>query len=621
MKRILFAIAALAVLAAGCMKEQQPETSSDPVNKPVIVVSVAQTKATISPVEGTDQGKCIWQNGDQLAVYYQNSDATAGEIVKFTYSGDFKDGSAKFVAETAPTDGYTPVRVAHPVSSVTETGFSLTTEFTYDASDPDRLPLYLRSENITVNDDGSLSSQLHHNASVLKFTLHDVPAYAAGLAFESVRYKNESGAFVEKGASVASTTTVKTVTRFPYKTGYTADPASSANDVTLYVAAAHSSYPSRVYLIDGDGDEVEGSAKTFNVADGTKWISADDFIEFNTPIDFRKSELRKDYVKVCGVKWAKGNLVYDKNNTYNTRETGIDDNFQTGWGLHDSQFKFISYETASYNHSNDYFDHFNFGGIGRNARFYSGAMLPSKEEFLIKGRVWKGYSNTDSDAMDPSSSTTTLVELEGDDRFTAPDANHYVKIGSDVLCGDVAFWASKGKYRLPDISELQKMSHFTNGEANIQYGYYIAEDVTVYGILYTTPNQTIQSESKTDIEFTAADLEAGLFLPKAGRRGPRSKNDAGNYQADLGNSALIIKLNEEASYMSGKFGKAKANATYKDTHFENPRILYIKTSSDPIIGFSGGSPLYDVNGEYVDNTMSVRAGFSIRPVLVEAAAE
>ena len=69
--------------------------------------------------------------------------------------------------------------------------------------------------------------------------------------------------------------------------------------------------------------------------------------------DFQKENLRKDYVKVCGIKWAKGNLVYDKGNLYNVVQAGVDDNFQTGWGLHDDQYKFIKYDTGVANYENN----------------------------------------------------------------------------------------------------------------------------------------------------------------------------------------------------------------------------------------------------------------------------
>ena len=68
--------------------------------------------------------------------------------------------------------------------------------------------------------------------------------------------------------------------------------------------------------------------------------------------------------------------------------------------------------------------------------------------------------------------------------------------------------------------------------------------------------------------------------------------------------------------MTGTFGAAKTNATYASTHFENPRILGIINNDTPVVGFSGGKAINDGDA-YLDNTYSVRAGFSIRPILVD----
>ena len=605
MKKTIFALAAFAALAMGCVKEQQPsDTPADQGKVTTIRVTVAQTKVAVDETTGA----CTWQEGDQLAVWYQNDkDNTAGKKVIFTYNGLLEDGSAEFTT-TEDVAGYTAVRAAHPTGSIKDDGgFELVKKWTYDA---ERRPVYVRSENITTNPDGSLSAQLGHNASIFKFTLHDIPAYAAGFVLETKRY-NEDGTFKDQ---------IDIKTSFPYKTGYTADPADNSNDIDLYSVAPHSSYLSRIYLIDGEGEEIEGSEKKFKQSGND--VSNDDFIALPR-VDFQKANLRKDYVKVCGIKWAKGNLVYDKNKAYHSTKSGVDDNFQTGWGLHDEQYKFINYNKgkgATYDNNANWFDHFNYGGIGRNAKFWSGSMLPSEAEYLISGKVWKGFETSDL-GRDPNADGTKLVELTGDDRFTAPDNNHYVKIDNEQLCGDVAFWASKGKYRLPQKSEFQTISHFTSGKAAIQYGYYKEGDVTVYGILYTTPLGTRPAANKTDVEFDSADLECGLFIPKAGRRGPRIQQEVDGvlqYLQDKGNSTKIMALNQEACYISGNFGAAPTSSSheYYDQR-ENPRRLHIKNYDDAAIGYTKGTRLNDINGAYVDNTMSVRAGFSIRPVLVD----
>ena len=615
MKKNLFVMATLAVLATACVKEQQPtdQTPAD-VEKIVLAVSVEQTKAMVDEADGA----VSFQTGDELAVWFQTGTEITGEgenaketavgtRVVFTYIGTLEDGSAKFETEAANVpEEFISAKAAYPAASLDAKGaFSLVRNYTYT---PGSVPVYVRSENVVMNEDGNLSAHLSHNASIFKFTLHDIPAYAAGFVLETT--KNE-------GATV-----IAIKTSFPYKTGYTADPEDHSNDIVIHSPAAHSTYVSRVYLVDGDGDMIEGSERKFKQTDND--ISHNDYI-IMPAIDFQKANLRKDYVKVCGIKWAKGNLVYDKNNAYHSTKSGVDDNFQTGWGLHDEQYKFINYNKgkgATYDNNDNWFDHFNYGGIGRNAKFWSGSMLPSQAEYLISGKVWKGFETSDL-GRDPNAAGTKLVELTGDDRFTAPDDAHYVKINNEQLCGDVAFWASKGKYRLPQKSEFQIISHFTTGKAAIQYGYYKEGDVTVYGILYTTPLGTRPAANKTDVEFDSADLECGLFIPKAGRRGPRIKEDVdgvSQYLKDKGNSKRIMALNQEACYLSGHFGAAPTSPSHQYySQRENPRRLHIKENGDPVIGYTGGSQLNDIDGNYVDNTMSVRAGYSIRPVLVETA--
>ena len=582
MKKNLFVFAAIAMLVMGCAKEVQPTDTQIPADEQKTYLKVVETKATVSGL-----GACAWQEGDILHAWFKPAEGD-GVHMDFVYEGTFEDGSAKFATTGSVPAEFTAAKLASAAATIKTdgSGFTLVRDYVYD---PDSVPVYVRTEQVERNEDGTLSANLIHNASIMQFTLRDIPAYAAGFVLCT------SGNIMIK-------------TTFPYKTGYDAD-------IVLHTVVPNNRTVEKFYLIDGDGDEIEGTVKTFTQRPTS---TTNEFIEMGL-VDFQKENLRKDYVKVCGIKWAKGNLVYDKGNLYNVAQAGVDDNFQTGWGLHDDQYKFIKYDTgvANYENNNDWFDHFNFGGIGRNAKFWSGSMLPSTAEFSIVGRVWKGYANSSATSMDPAIEGTTLVELTDASRFTAPDSGHNVKIDNEALCGDVAFWASKGKYRLPTKTELQTIAHFTSGTAAIQYGYYKTGNVTIHGVLYTTPTGERPKANQTEIEFNSADLESGLFIPKAGRRGPRTKKDD-HYDATVGNSALIININTDACYLSGNFGGAPTSSTNQYyNQRENPRRLQISNTSNPVIGYTGGSELKDKDGNYVDNTMSVRAGFSIRPVLVD----
>lgn len=559
MKKTIFALAAFAALAMGCVKEQQPsDTPADQGKVTTIRVTVAQTKVAVDETTGA----CTWQEGDQLAVWYQNNeDNTAGKKVIFTYKGLLVDGSAEFTT-TEDVEGYTAVRAAHPVSSVTETGFSLTRDWTYDA---ERRPLYVRTESITTNPDGSLSAQLGHNASLFKFTLHDIPAYAAGFVLETKRY-NEDGSFKDK---------IDITTSFPYKTGYTADPADNSNDIDLYSIAPHSSYLSRIYLIDGDGDEIEGSEKKFKQSGND--VSNDDFIALPR-VDFQKANLRKDYVKVCGIKWAKGNLQCYKDNG--------DAGFQNGWRIAPAQWHHLRYDLKEntigdktytyddtkatemqYEQSSTQFEHFNFGALARNSRFYSSPgtnyMVPGRE-LDISGKIY-----TDSAGN---------TEATGDDRFV--DCGTFTSYNS-AIWGDLAFWASKGKFRMPTKDEISVL--YSSSKVYRQFGHYKVGDVKVWGVLFTS-SLGEQGSNTNDVELTDADIESGLFLPKAGRR-------------KVTDSKTVITMRTQGLYRS-------STARWTEEYTNHSTILQLKAT-----GFGYGYTVHKT--EFTNAT-----GGLIRPVLV-----
>ena len=519
MKKTIFALAAFAALAMGCVKEQQPsDTPADQGKVTTIRVTVAQTKVAVDETTGA----CTWQEGDQLAVWYQNDeDNTAGKKVIFTYKGLLEDGSAEFIT-TEGVAGYTAVRAAHPVSSVTETGFSLTRDWTYDA---ERRPLYVRAESITTNPDGSLSAQLGHNASLFKFTLHDIPAYAAGFVLETKRY-NEDGTFKDQ---------IDIKTSFPYKTGYTADPADNSNDIDLYSVAPHSSYLSRIYLIDGDGEEIEGSEKKFKQSDNA--VSNHDFIALPR-VDFQKANLRKDYVKVCGIKWAKGNLQYLEGESI--------EGFQSGYRIAPAQWHYFNYDKSTdpspnrvdVSHSSTQFDHFNFCGIESpwtcDVTKYAAPATYTNGEYAISDIMYTDQACT---------KTTTDY--------------------SAAKYGDIARWATMNTYRMPTSANLKDLRNIPD----IQYGYYLVDNTYyVWGILFTDSLDETQDVSGDPVAFTDADMECGLFLPFAGRRADASDNK-------------VINTCMQGAYWSSMAKDKSVHETFKNYSYEYSTIIQLNKSA------------------------------------------
>ena len=563
MKKNLFVMAALAVLATACVKEQQPtdQTPAD-VEKTVLAVSVEQTKAMVDEADGA----VSFQTGDELAVWFQTEE-TAGTRVVFTYTGKLEDGSAKFEADAASIPAeFISAKAAYPAASLDAEGaFSLVRNYTYT---PGSVPVYVRSENVVKNEDGGLSAQLSHNAAIFKFTLHDIPAYAAGFVLETT--KNE-------GATV-----IAIKTSFPYKTGYTADPEDHSNDIVIHSPAAHSSYVSRVYLVDGDGDMIEGSERKFKQTNND--ISHNDYI-IMPAIDFKKANLRKNYVKVCGVKWAKGNLQCIQNEG--------DATFQNGWRIAPYQWHNLHYKEASeksggkataYGYSNDSykFEHFNYGGIARQARFVSATnYIENPASGLdISGKVYGDVNATE--------------EITGDAAFKEIDT--FAGTNHNELYGDIAYWASKGQFRLPKSTEMVKLHNVSDKLV----GYYKTSDgAVVYGYLYRTPNPS-RVNSGTNQEFTDADLESGLFLPKAGRRG-----------ATATSSGTIINVMTQGMYRT---------STYVKSVTQNEVLYYC--SAYYSLGDAGKLADDNLNAT-ISSLMNVgyanahQAGHLVRPVLAE----
>lgn len=584
MKKTLFAIVSLAVLAMGCVKEQQPsETPADSKGVSTIRISMAPTKVSVDETTGA----CAWQDGDQIAVWFANTDATAGQRVVYTFKTVLSDGSAEFETSETITEGYAPAKVTYPAECLNdEGGWGLIRDWEYKEG---FIPMYARTETITVNDDGSLSAQLYHNASVFKFTLHDIPAYAAGFVLEAVKYnKNEAGEFVDADGNVIDkenatpSQTIAIKTSFPYKTGYTADPADNSNDIKLYSVAAHGSYLTRVYLVDGNGDEIEGSVR--KIKQSWNDVSTDDFIEFPR-IDFKKSELRKDYIMLWGVKWAKGNLRYDANVTA--------DGFQTGWSLTADQWDYIGYDVASsvvddveYKYDDEKaiatrlactssrYEHFNWGGIGKWSFDITNYLKasPADQEKCISGKIYSDQGGT--------------VEVSGDARFASEGDS------APALYGDLAFWASKGKYRVPSYDD---MTSIHNKVSKIP-GWYVSNGFKVWGYLLRNPelgyDRNSDAAANGNREFSAADLETGMFLPCGGRKAES-------------NADVIINQRTQLAYWSSLYKKQNGAGTrYYSVYYSNsPAIKRIDS-------WDGSTPNNNA-------AWSCACGFMIRPVLAE----
>ena len=595
MKKI---ITLLAVLAVSCTMEEMPGTGDAGTCVTSITVSLPQTKVSVDETDG----KCFWEEEDRIAVW----DADASRYVEFTLTEGAGKAGAIFSANgivdlTDGADMVYPSSYAYSIAKDGEPVLNVPNVLDHDSDS--KVPVVLRG-NVSLKGEVP-SGTFSHELGIIKFTLHDVPAYAAGFVL-----KSESDALAglfQDGNYVSSHSSKAIKFSFPYKTGYNYstdnDGEADPDDAVIYVALPAGTYNGlSVYFIDGDGDIIEGTQKKMKSAA----LAAGDYVIMPV-LDLKKSQLRKDYVKVIGVKWAKGNLVRDANNSWHSVQEGVDDGFQTGWGLHDEQWKYINWDgslnqsgyTDRYTQNNNsYFDVFSWGGIGRQASYRSGRLVPATSNYDISCKVFWGYVNTNLEKCRPEN----LEQLEGEACFSSELASNgnsqYTKDGKTAaIAGDVAYWASKGKYSMPKKGLLSALSHHTTSKASFQYGKYVSGDVTVYGYLYTTPQGDVV-RSNEEVTFTDADLESGLFLPFTGRRSNRE-------------NGVIINQRSQAIYRSSTFGDP-SNAT----HPQCATSLWFEGSVLPQYGYTHGKATED-DGYSSICTLSNAAGGCIRPVLVD----
>ena len=248
------------------------------------------------------------------------------------------------------------------------------------------------------------------------------------------------------------------------------------------------------------------------------------------------------YVTVAGIKWATGNLEYEKDTTT--------DGFAAGWKIAPSQEHHFQMGISGDNTTLTSYDqaaHFNFGGLGENALNIapsSAVHLAGETAFDFSGKMY-----TDQDC---TVATTDFAAAK---------------------YGDVAYWASNGKYRMPTKAEMEKLYAETV--------YTLASYNGVEGVYYADPaeGQTagVVEGTKT---LTADDLTAGLFLPNAGRGYDNKDYTLYNINALGVYRASTVQANSKATpqgygviFRTNKFGEGDYyNKTIRSG--ENPTYAY-----------------------------------------------
>lgn len=210
-------------------------------------------------------------------------------------------------------------------------------------------------------------------------------------------------------------------------------------------------------------------------------------------------------VTVAGIEWAIGNLQFEEGGA-----TG--EGFATGWSISAGQhFHFHMGKSGNQTDLPENFSkmaHFNFGGITNpfiNDVTLSASIAGTKD---ISGKMY-----TDQTCV---AETTDFAAAK---------------------FGDIAYWASKGAYRMPTADEMQKL--YTDA-CRVKATYTTADGVEISGTYFYDP---ASGETPGAVEADAprvvknADMKKGLFLPYTGR-------------GQSGNTYAIYAVNTQGVYRS-----------------------------------------------------------------------
>ena len=517
MKKTLFF--SLLILATACRME--PAGIESPASTARTLVLTAYTpEAHGTKVAVATSGKVTWTAGDEIALY--NS---SGQKFRATLTAG--EGTSQGTFTCTSFSGTPGSMAVYPYALAGDTPGTVTIPHIQERSDA--VPALMAS---TFSMDGSQTASLYfkHIAPVIDITLHDTPAYARAMALNAGGLRI-SGSFsfdaAGPGPIKSDSAASSQIITFPSGEGY-------GTDLHFRLAVPPGNYSDLyISLLDGDETPIEGLER---IAFGKASLNLQPADYLAMPaLDIRSKCTRSNAVrKVEGIWWAAGNLIADGKTS---------EGFQSGWRLGSQQYEYLgcdqvgtSVSGVTITQSSSAFDRFNWGGIAGDAWLPdAGYMLPSDAKFSIAGRIFS--------ASQGSGEELEASELSGDDCFAVPSGGTFAT-GSE-LHGDVAFWASKGQYRMPTAAEIMTLrAGNSDASASGQAGYVNVGNNRIYGILLTScPSWETPALITEAVELSEADLESGLFLPKAGR----SRYISGS------NTGKIYYVNTQGYYRSATF--------------------------------------------------------------------
>lgn len=204
-------------------------------------------------------------------------------------------------------------------------------------------------------------------------------------------------------------------------------------------------------------------------------------------------------VNVAGIYWALGNLEYEVDGTTDT-------GFAAGWRIAPTQYHHFNIgHTSDKNADSDLskMAHFNFGGIGGDGShsLYSNGYVKNAE-----------YTETTDYALHLLA-TGNVTDISGK-IFTDATCTTPATSWADAQYGDIAYWASKGEYRMPTAAEFEAL--YTKACRTLAT--YKDGTNTINGTYFYNPAKgELAGVVEGTKELIADDLKTGLFLPHAGR--------------------------------------------------------------------------------------------------------
>lgn len=461
-------VSALAAILVACSTDSTvPDIGRTPKTLTVTQEDAVGNNSTQTRSIITDQGKkglnAIWKEGDVMSVYNRTYPSTAG-FESVTAQSTSKNTA--FIGKvTCEKDEelrlfYPAVKESGPVT--TSGNGNLTLDISQQKGTLEDIQSHYDFnyssaivESVTEDQAVANAGKSHNLMAICKFTFNLNGEALAGikdLYLENMSTQATYTLGAKHEPELTTTNTGKTIT---------VKNVENQSGPFYFVMFPGANTPV-FYLQTIDNKTYKASLSTATLKPGKFYNVTLSVSEANY------ADIHKDYIEICGVKWAKGNLIYDPS-------AQADNNFVDHYFLGKKQYYRLNndlksgYELLSLDGMA--MDCFNYGGLNNNG-------LSS-----VSGCSGKMY-------------------LDWDEKTLTTDF-------SKAKYGDLAYWVSRGQFRLPTAQEANTLR-----QASYQYGYINVNGVKIYGYLYTNPVGGTRETNSIVKELTDADVDKGLFLPE-----------------------------------------------------------------------------------------------------------